>query len=441
VQVVFRGTRVGAVTNYATVVTLDGLKAQAPASTQITAPQLAVAMTGPATGVIGMPITYEITVSNPGTGPATNVMLTDAFDRGLEHATHASAVDLPVGTVAARDSKHVTLTLTPRQTGRLVNRVKATADAGLTANAEHAVDVKEAKLSVSERGPGARYVNRPAVWDLTVTNPGEVPVTNVVLRDQLPAELAFVSATDGGTAGRGTVVWNLGTLQPREQRVVHLTTKCLQITPRAVTQVVATAEPGVQAQAEAPLEIRGLPAFRLEVKDTEDPVEIGGRTTYTIDVLNQGSLPGSQVEILAVVPPELRIISANGPTRPQVNGQRITWPPVDGVQPQQMLHYTVEAEGVKAGDARFHAELRSATLSDPVVEEESTAVVGALPPGPAAPARLTSPAATQTGPAPAVGTPGAPSVRLAPVPAGPAGPAAVAPSAVVGVGAPRAVVP
>src|SRR6202011_4232425 len=117
---------------------------------------------------------------------------------------------------------------------------------------------------------------RPAVWDLTVTNPGEVPVTQVVLRDQLPPELGFVSATDGGTAGAGAVVWDLGTLEPHAQRVVHLTTKCLQMTPRALTQVVATAVPGLQAQAEAPIEIRGLPAFRLEVHDTEDPVEVGG---------------------------------------------------------------------------------------------------------------------------------------------------------------------
>ena len=54
------------------------------ATTQITAPQLKVAMTGPATAVVGVPIVYQIALTNPGTGAATNVVLTDRFDAGDE---------------------------------------------------------------------------------------------------------------------------------------------------------------------------------------------------------------------------------------------------------------------------------------------------------------------------------------------------------------------
>jgi uncharacterized repeat protein (TIGR01451 family) len=413
VRVVFRATRVGPVTNCANVTTTDGFRAEHCTTTQITAPQLAVQKTGPATGVVGVPITYQITVSNPGTGPATNVALSDSFDPSLEHESRANPVELKIGTLAAGESKTVPLTLTPRQVGRLVNRVTATADGGLVARAEHLVTVQSAQLKITKNGPSARYVDRPAVWDIHLTNPGEATLTNVVVRDQLPPELVYVSATQGGQAtpdGR-EVVWNLGTLQPREDRLVQLTTKCVKMTPRALNVAVATADPGLRVQAEAAIEIRGLPAFRLEVLDVDDPVEVGAKTTYKIEVTNQGSLPGNRVEITAYVPKEMRILKANGPVQPKIEGQRVTFPPVDSLAPKQALNYSIDVEALQPGDVRFRVELRGLTLGNlPVIEEESTNIYAPVNGAPRRP-----PAGPATAPAP--GTHPAPAVPLGPAPA------------------------
>ena len=184
------------------------------------------------------------------------------------------------------------LALTPRTAGRLVSRVTATADGGLTATAERPVQVQEAKLAVQQSGPAARYVGRPAVWDIRVRNRGAVPVTNVVVHDVLPAELAFQGASDGGQLTNGQVAWYLGALQPGEQRELQWTAQCVRLAPQAVNLVVASAEPGVEVKDEARLEVRGLPVFRVEVYDLDDPVEVSARTTYQIEVTNRGSLPG-----------------------------------------------------------------------------------------------------------------------------------------------------
>jgi uncharacterized repeat protein (TIGR01451 family) len=390
VQATFRSTRLGSVTDCATVTTVEGLKAESCATTQITAPQLTLSKTGPATGMIGVPITYQVVVTNPGNGPATNVLLSDDFDPGLEHESRANPVELKVGTLGPGETRTIPLTLTPRQAGRLVSRVTATADGNLKAVAEHAVVVQQARLSLTNTGPLVRYVDRPAVFDLHVVNPGEVALNNVMVRDQLPAELSFTSATQGGQLVEGQVVWNLGTLQPREDRLVQVTTKCLQIVPRAVSTAVATADPGLRMEAQAALEIRGVPAFALKVVDVDDPIEVGGRTQYKIEVINQGSLPGNQVAITATVPAQMRVLNANGPSKPQIDGQRVIFPPVDALQPKQSLSYTVDVEAVQAGDVRFRVELRSSTLSEPVVEEESTNIFAPIqgngPARPAAPA-------------------------------------------------------
>ena len=135
----------------------------------------------------------------------------------------------------------------------------------------------------------------------------------------------------------------------------------------------------MQMQAQSALDILGLPAFRLEVLDVVDPVPVGGTTTYKIDVTNQGSLPGDKVEIVATVPAQMRVRSARGPSTARVEGQRVMFPPVDGLQSRQTFSYSVEVEAIEPGDARFHVELRAATLQDPVIKEESTIVFAAVP--------------------------------------------------------------
>jgi uncharacterized repeat protein (TIGR01451 family) len=332
-------------------------------------------MTGPDNGIVGVPITFQVTVTNPGTGPATNAVLTDSFDPGLEHESKANPVELKIGTLEAGQNVTKTLNLTPRDVGRFFNRVTATADGNLSAKAEHPVTVQLARLAITMTGPKVRYVSKAANWDIQVSNPGDVPLTNVVVRDQLPPDLGFVSASEGGQPSDGQVAWNIGTLQPREQKLLRVTTNCLRITEKALNVAVATADPGLQAQAEAAVEIRGLPAFMMEVRDLDDPIEVGARTTYEIKVTNQGSLPGNQVEIKAFAPEEMRIISANGPSTPRIEGRAVTFPPVDGLQPKQTFTYTVEVEALEPGDVRFRVELLSQTLGTiPVVEEESTRI-------------------------------------------------------------------
>jgi uncharacterized repeat protein (TIGR01451 family) len=374
IQVVFKSLTTGPVTNRATMTTDEGQTDDKQVTTQITSPQLKLSKTGPDTGTLNLPVTYQLTISNPGSGTATNVMLKDDFDAGLEHESKANPIELPIGTLGPSESKTIPLVLIPRKTGALVSRAEAKADGGLYANAQHTVTVQEAKLSIQQRGPSWRYAGRPATWTITVTNPGETTLNNVVVRDQLPAEVKFKTASAGGQTNGNAVVWNLGSLQPNESKTVNVTATCDQITQQAVTLATATAEPGLQAEDKAVIQVRGLPGFRLEVVDLEDPVPLGEKTTYKIDVTNQGSLAGDRVQIVAIVPPEMTFLSAKGPAPYKVDGRQIIFDPIDAVAPRRILTYTVDVRADKVGNAVFEVELRAATLSSPVKEQEPTTI-------------------------------------------------------------------
>jgi uncharacterized repeat protein (TIGR01451 family) len=120
--------------------------------------------------------------------------------------------------------------------------------------------------------------------------------------------------------------------------------------------------------------VLGLPAYKMTVEDRDDPVPVGGRTAYRIQVTNTGSLPGDRVQVTATIPAQMRMLTAYGPTAYRVDGGRITFAPLTSLAPGQTLTYIVEVGALKAGEARFRAELTTGTMREPLVKEESTNV-------------------------------------------------------------------
>jgi uncharacterized repeat protein (TIGR01451 family) len=385
----FRPERLGTMTNVANVTSADGGRTETAATTQVTAPGLAVAIQAPAAGVVNQPITYQITVTNTGRGPATNVLLTAEFDPALQHATGENRLELALDALGAGQSAARNLVLTARQAGQFVTRAIATADGNLRAADEKLVTITQPRLSLRMAGPPYKYVRRPAEWTITIVNDGDVPASNVFVRNQLPGDLLFVAASEGGQhVGGGQIVWNLGTLQPREERRLTFSAQAEQVTPRTVTVATLTADPGLTERAESAIEIRGAPGLSLKVLDTRDPLELGDTTTYVVDVVNTGQLTADAVAISGTVTEELQLVSGVGPQNAQarIQGNAITFQPIDGLAPGQTFRFEVTAKAVKVGDSRFRLQLKSTALGpDPVNREESTNVFRPIENGPALP--------------------------------------------------------
>jgi uncharacterized repeat protein (TIGR01451 family) len=388
--VAFQADRVGSYTNAVVATTPEGLRADSAATTQVAAPGLAAAITGPQTGTVNNPIEYRISVTNTGNGPATNVVLTAQFDAGLVHESGANPVQLEIGTLTGGQTRETSLVLTPRQAGQLKTTVTATGDGNLVSTAQHVVTVTQPRITLNKTGPAFKYVRGQVEWTLTVVNPNDAPLTNVVLRDQLPPEVSFLQASGGGLLqANNLVVWNLGTLQAGEERRVQVTARAETVAPRAVNVATATADGGLSQRAEMPVELRGAAGLRLEAFDTQDPVAVGDQTEYEVSVTNQGSVAANGIAITATVPPEFEVLSAVGPNnqQPQVTGRRVVFTAADGLLPNQNWVYRITVRALTPGDARFRVELRSGLSTEPVVEEESTTVFRPIAPGGAAPPR------------------------------------------------------
>src|SRR5439155_10316468 len=79
-------------------------------------------------------------------------------------------------------------------------------------------------------------------------------------------------------------------------------------------KATALPETGGRAEAELCTQFEGVSALHLEAVDTKDPVEVGGATSYRITLTNQGTASLTNINVKALVPPEMATLRATGPT-------------------------------------------------------------------------------------------------------------------------------
>lgn len=377
VQFSLMPTQPGTVRNIAEARMDEGPAANAEAVTQVLVAALSVSKTGPASAMVGQMVTFQVTVTNNGSGPAADVVLRDEFDPGFAHASGGGPLQLPVGVLQPGEGRTVPITLQAKVAGRLCNRVVAVAAGGVNSRpAEHCVEVTQPRLSLTKNGPPFAYVGAPVSFELVVRNTGTIPATNVVIRDQATAELVPQAAPDGGLVQGSQVTWNLGSMAPGEQRTLRLLAAAVSPSARACNSAVLTADGGVTVTAESCLEIKGVPAIGTEMIDRYDPVPIAGETTYTIRVVNQGSMAANDVTLVCRLPEGLDFVDAEGATPHQYDARtrRVMFAPFSGMAPKKQLLYQVQARAIRPGDWRFEAQIKARELKEPVVIQESTRV-------------------------------------------------------------------
>ena len=173
-------------------------------------PDLAISKTGPSGVSPGSSLAYTLTVTNTGTAAASGVHVDDSLPSGLTLVSVAGtgwtcasgtsvscnlAGSLPAGgtaslTVSASLASGYTAgtvvnTATVTPTDGTPNDNSSTATTPVTAN----------DLGITKTGPASAARGDELVYTLTVTNVKGDPATHFSISDQLPAGLAFSSAT------------------------------------------------------------------------------------------------------------------------------------------------------------------------------------------------------------------------------------------------------
>jgi uncharacterized repeat protein (TIGR01451 family) len=237
----------------------------------------------------------------------------------------------------------------------------------------------KAKLTITAQGPAKQYVNLRARYFLNVTNTGDAPATNLLVTFTLADKAQFVMASDKGEFLAGKVAWVLGTLRPGESRTVAVEVRATA-TGELCHKAAALADRGISDQTEVCTAFAGFSGLLLEMVDRDDPIEVGGQTSYPINIKNQGEAPLTNLRIRAIIPDGMMLRRAAGPTDHRVGerlprGQVLQFEPLAKLEPGESKTYEVFVQSNRPGDLRFRVEVNADQLkSGPVIEEESTRV-------------------------------------------------------------------
>jgi uncharacterized repeat protein (TIGR01451 family) len=358
------------------VTRVGGQPAPVPVAVPAGEPKLTLQKFGPKQAILHQSLDYKLTVTNTGTDVARDVRLTDTMDEGMRHiATNQGQLTWNSFELQPGQSRSFDYQVTTTKPGKLMNRAVVTAGT-LRQEATSELEVIEPKLRIEKTGPREQFFRRPATYQITVTNEGSTPLTNVVVTDTLPEKAKLDRMSVGGQAiGQNQVQWLLGTLQPGARKAVQIVLRA-EDKGRLVNKATAQADGVPAVTAEAITEFESAAGLTFYIEPPENPATVGMPARYTITIVNQGSAAANDIDITATIPEQMQIKEVR-PKEATAKGPEVLFPRIPTLEGGQQRSFEIDVEPIRAGgEATMRVKMTTKELPTGVTKETRTNIEG-----------------------------------------------------------------
>jgi len=343
---------------------------QSVAQIVVQEPQLDLSVVGPRAVLFGETEVFTISISNPGTGPAENVVLDVATGDGPSESKR-------IGSIPAGGREVIKLELTAGDSGEMPIRASVRAEGGLAKEFRHDVVVRRAKLEILAEGPGLKYAGAVATYSIRVRNTGDAPANQVQVGLQLPTDAKYLSGlTNHETQGQ-QVAWRVGTLQPGDERIYKV--RCeLTLAGENRLNIVTTSADNLRTSVAIATRVEAIADLKLVVNDPQGPQAVGEEVEYEILVLNRGTKSAQAVDVVAHFADGVEPVAADG-LEHEIEPGQVIFKAIPRIAPGQTMLLKVRAKASKGGDHRFRAVVKCAEPDTTLVAEETTRYFGDEP--------------------------------------------------------------
>ena len=361
------------------------------ARTKVTRPRIAVAVSGSDVIKVGDKVPFQIKLSNTGTGPASKIGLRAQFSDGLTH-TQGPVIEADILNLSAGAVRTLTLEVTASKPGQQQCQITAFVEGNAPESAKSTVTLVEPQLVVKQTGPAKCLVKAEPTYSIELSNPGTATTDPIQLWTVVPEGFDFIQGSDGAiyNPSNRSCHWKLGGMAAGASKGVTLKLRS-SVQTEAVIRTVAQASAPVEAQpqvggivpvaakgktlearAETTVKSEGVPALRFDLSGAEGLVEVGKEAIYDIRVMNQGTGPCTNVQLIAELADGTAATKNDGPTLGRTTGQQIIFDPIAQLGVKGEAVYRVRVKGTLPGDMRFRMKLTCDQIKTPVVKEENT---------------------------------------------------------------------
>lgn len=347
--------------------------ASASVRTISTRPDLKVVQRGPAEVLIGQQIEIEIEVSNPGSGTATGVVLREDVPQGLEHPK-GRQLDNFIGDLAPGETRRMPLRLMATEAGAIKNVVMLESEEGLQVSHALDINVTSPQLILTLEGPGRRYLERRATYNLSIENTGSAMATNIDLVAYLDRGFSFVATDFKGQYDpqQHAVFWSLAELPAGEGGAVPLELLPVEPGDHAI-RLEARADLSTVANAEKKVSVDTMAELTFAISDAADPIEVGSNTAYEVKLANVGTREDTNVQVSVKLPAGMQLVEAEGQTSSDGQGG-IVFEALPRLAPGANYTYRFQVRGTQEGPQKINVTVESDLMPVAITKEEATLV-------------------------------------------------------------------
>ena len=359
------------------------------ANTIVQEPKLKVEATAaPGRVLKGEQVTFQISVMNPGTGPARNVTVQAKLSSGLRYGGD-DVVEQTISEIGPGQRVDIDPLIVDTVAG---GQQSCTVDARspdvtflqddqrLTRN----VEVTKPELTVKLEGQTERFTGQTNEYKLTVTNPGTAQAKSVKVVASLPSQGGKLVAKPPGAKfdpATRKLIWSIAQLEPLQTMEMSFVYGTSTVGLYRATAEATSGE--LRASDTMTTDVTGIAVLDLQVTQTSRVMDVGKTNFYDITIKNSGTKEATRLQLRGNLMKNLKVLKHYNVEKGQFNFSPDTgeflFPEIERLGVGQTITLSLEVQATASGPAGCHVFLAHAEMADPkdLVEDViSTTVTG-----------------------------------------------------------------
>ena len=250
------------------------------------------------TAYVGDNIKFIITITNDGLSDATNVKIEDILPGSVKfisangtYVNDGQNVLWTIDKIAGKSKVSVYVVVNAVAAGSIVNFANVTCNENSTSKTNTSkIDIKPVvDLSVVKTANVSDiYVGDKVGYNIVVTNNGPCDANNIIIVDELPDGLKFVSSNIECVVVDNIVTWTVAKLTSDEMIIIDVVCIVVGSGDLTNTVIVTCDENKTNSTGEVPIHVSDLVDVSIELSVDNSTPDINGVVILTLKVRNNG---------------------------------------------------------------------------------------------------------------------------------------------------------